>query len=141
METGKYRIIEHTADIGIEIETRSLAGVFIHSADALKNIIFGKVRLEENLKREIELEEKDTEILLVTFLNELLYLLEVERFAFSRMEISEIDGKKLKVILYGSLFDPSRTKAEREIKSATYHQINVSVTDEGTWKGRIFFDL
>ena len=67
----------------------------------------------------------DRDALLVAWLNELLFLCEVENRYFSRFEIYELEETGLKARCYGERFDPGRHRLKSGVKSATYHMLRV----------------
>ena len=81
----KYKFLEHTADIKFQAFGDSIEEVFKNSALALKEIIVGKIKIKEKIKKEFVIEKPndDKEKALYNFLEEFLYLLDAEDFLFS----------------------------------------------------------
>jgi SHS2 domain-containing protein len=73
----------------------------------------------------IEVSAEDAESLLFEWLNNLIYLFDVEYFLCKRFEISEFTEYNLKATCWGEKYDPSRHQLKREVKSATYHMLKV----------------
>jgi SHS2 domain-containing protein len=80
------------------------------------------------VEREVTIQSSDREALLVDWLNELLYLFDVDRIIFSRFDITELSQNSLKARAYGEKMDISRHKLKTSVKAATYHMLRV---DEG----------
>ncbi len=135
-----YRVIEHTADIGLEVEAQDIEGIFVRSGLAVFDLMFGLDSIEKHTRRIIEVEGEDLEELLVAWLNELLYVYAVERMLFC--EFLDVDLKEHKFVATGAgeEFDPEKHKVEMEIKAATYHGLVLKKVN-GLWKTKIIFDV
>ncbi len=136
---GSFRLIEHTADMGLEASGESRAELYIQSALALREILAmtGGTPLEE---REVEVKAGDAAELMVKWLNEILFLLEMKGFFPVAFRIEKVTAEMLRARVIGEPFDPERHSVEREIKAVTYHQLRVEKSD-GVWHARIFVDL
>jgi SHS2 domain-containing protein len=135
-----FEVIEHTADIGIVAYGADIKQVFANAALGLFNLMADLENLKENTKREIELSAEDIEVLLVEWLNELIYISEVEHIIFKRFEVKELSNTQLKAICFGEKIKPGQHRLKREIKAATYHMLKLNKED-GSYKVRIIFDI
>lgn len=136
---GDYRLIEHTADMGIEATGESRADLFRQAALALREMISGAEGASRE-ERAVEIEGGDVSELMVRWLNEILFLFETRGFFPADFHIDEIGEKNMRARVAGEPFDRDRHFVEREVKSVTYHQLEVGRSD-GIWKARIFVDL
>lgn len=137
---GTHRLLEHTADMGIEASGETLEELFAQAAYGLLDILSGT---PEGLCREemiVAVEGTDAEELLVNWLNEILYLFEIKGLFPFDFEIEEIRGNRLLARVRGEPFDPQRHLIEREVKAVTYHQLRVEKTD-GHWQAKVYVDL
>lgn len=121
----RYRLIEHTADIGLIAYGRTLAEAFANAAYGMFSIIADLRTVKESESRQLVTSEKDTEGLLFDWLNSLLYFFDVEMLLFKRFDIIDFDGHRLKAICYGEKYDPARHHLKMGVKSATYHMLKV----------------
>lgn len=137
---GSYRLLEHTADMGIEATGESMEELFVQAACGLREIITSLTRGEAREERTVEVEGGDREELLVNWLNEILFLFESRGFFPADFAVEEVGPAKLRGKVWGEPFDPQRHLIEREIKAVTHHQLSVQRTDGG-WRARIFVDL
>ncbi|MGD2216684.1 MAG: archease [Gemmatimonadales bacterium] len=145
MADVRWRTIEHTADLGLEVEAPTLEQLFVTGAHGLAGVLLGDevgaaVMGEtgrETEWRELELEAPDREALLVDWLRELLYIQISEGLVFRTAEIGELREDRL-VARAG--FAPPRKPVERELKGVTYHDLEVSRRGD-SWFARIVFDL
>ncbi|MBD6955695.1 MAG: archease [Thermoplasmatales archaeon] len=130
------RIIEHTADIGIEVEGKNLEDAFSEAAIGLTSLMvyFEKILCIE--RREIRIESSDIESLLVKFLSEILYLFDAESMVFSSFEV-KIEGNSLKAILCGERYSREKHGSKLNVKAVTYHMLQV----DPSGKVRVIFDI
>ena len=140
-----YRQIDHTGDVGIEAEAESESLLFACCASALFDIIAGPQPCEPAAARRILVDAPDREILLVRWLRELLYIHDVERWLFSRFDVTtgagSEGGRRLRGLAHGEPFDPERHRIRTEIKAVTYHQVAIGEDPGGIWRARIIFDI
>ncbi len=134
----RYRLIEHTADIGLVAYGQNLAGAFANAAYGLFSIIAELRPVREVEFRTVELKEKDPEGLLFEWLNYLIYLFDVETILFKRFDIKDFDGYRLKATCYGEKYDPARHHLKLGVKSATYHLLKVDAEKNQV---RVIFDV
>jgi protein archease len=134
-----YRLIDHTADIGLEVTGESRADLFAVAAAALGDLIYDPLGVTESETRQVQLEAATAEELLVRWLNELLYLREAEEFLWRTVEVEIPDECRLRAVLHGEPFDPARHVPRGGLKAATYHQLRIS-RDGESWSARIILD-
>ena len=134
-----FEILDHTADVAIIAYGTDVKQAFINAARALFSLITKLDDIEETLYRDIEVTAPDEESLLVEWLNELIYLFDVENIVFKRFEISEFTGTRLKARSYGEKIDSSRHELKTGVKAATYHMLKVDKGDG--CKVQVLFDI
>ena len=135
-----FETFEHTADIGLLARGRTLAELFANAADGLADLIVDRDGLHDAVQMRVSVSAPDPEGLLVAWLNELLYLLDTQRFLPRRTQITSLDGGSLTAQLSGDTIDPGRHAVRRMIKAATYHGLSVRQAD-GVWEARVILDL
>ncbi len=135
-----FRATSHTADVGFKLWGPTLADIFIQGALALIGLMTDRRRLRARQTRAVEIEAADQEMLLVEWLNHLLYLYDAENFLARRIEIMEITPTRLHAKLHGETLDHQRHVLKTGVKAATYHQLAITPTPTG-WEARIIFDL
>jgi tRNA nucleotidyltransferase (CCA-adding enzyme) len=130
----------HGADIGIEGRGGSMTEAFEQAAMALTAVItdLRSVRGREEIR--IECEAPDPELLLVDWLNALIYEMAVRCMLFGRFSVT-IEGVRLRATALGEPLDADRHQPAVEIKGATYTQLSVSENDAGTWTARCVVDV
>lgn len=135
----RFEIIDHTADIGIIAYGKDKKEVFANSAFAMFSIIAELDGVAESMFREVEVTAEDEEALLVAWLNELLYLFDVENIIFKRFDIINLDQFRLRANAYGEKFDSACHRLNTQIKAATYHMLKLEKEDG--FKAQIIFDI
>ena len=135
-----YEIIDHTADIGIRCEASSLPELFETAARGMFSIIVQLDGVRTTVTREIELSEQAVDDLLVSWLNELLYISEVESLLLVKFDIREIERTKLAAVVAGEPMDFDRHELNMEIKAVTYHELKVEQRGE-SWFAQVIFDI
>jgi SHS2 domain-containing protein len=136
----RFRTIEHTADIGIEVEADNLGELFEGVAAAMFSLMVDPDTVRQTVERELSLEAGDLEELLFMWLNELLFVLYAEGLLFSGFKVKDIGEDRLVATATGEKLDPQRHRLDEEIKAATYHEMMVERRDDG-WKARVIFDV
>lgn len=138
-----YRYLEHTADVGVELEADSYENLLSEGVLAFTDCLTEIDAIQVQLERQVDLTAASREALLVDWLNELVYLFEAESILFRRaeLEVREMEsGLALSGRLQGERYDPSRHPIKTLIKAVTYHQLAVRSSNRG-WTARVIFDL
>jgi protein archease len=136
----RFNVIEHTADTGIIAYGTDMREAFANAAYGMFSLMADLRQVKEETSRYIEAEAGDKESLVVSWLNELLYIFDVERILFKRFDILVLTGTKLKADVYGEKADASRHKLRAGIKAATYHMLKVAERRNGC-SIRVIFDV
>lgn len=139
MKTGHFRLIEHTADIGLEIHAPDRETVFATAGKGLFSIITDLEAIEPEETVEFEIDYVSDEDALIDFLNELIYLNDAKKMLFKEFDI-EIRDSKLKVRAHGERIDPNRHTINEQVKSATYHELEFRSEGEG-YTAKVIFDV
>jgi len=121
----RFRLIEHTADMGLVAYGKSLAEAFANAAYGLFSLIVEPNKVKEKESRKVTVQAQDAEGLLFNWINELIYIFEVERLLFKSFDITEFTGQSLEATCWGEKYDPSRHQLKTGVKSATYHMLKV----------------
>jgi SHS2 domain-containing protein len=134
-----FREIEHTGDVGIEIEAGSRAELFRRAALAIAQLMVDTTTVLRSERRELSVPAADDADLMHDLLSVLLQTFVVDCFIWSEVMIDD-SGPGLKVYLLGERFDPDRHEFRHEIKAVTYHELSVRSAG-GRWLARIIFDV
>jgi SHS2 domain-containing protein len=126
------------ADLTIEAEGSTLEEAFQNAALGMFNAITPLEGIEAREERSIEAEGDDIGALLFNFLDELLYVNDVDFLVFSGIEV-EIDGLRLRAECRGEAFDIERHPQGIAVKAVTFHQMRIEQRDGG-WSIRVVLD-
>lgn len=135
-----YEMVDHTADLGVLLSGESLAALFAAAGAVLADLMVDPDGVAERESREVSLAAASPEELMVRWLNELLYLREVEEFLWRTVEVETEDGTHLEARLRGERFSPEKHEPRGGLKAATYHQLRIS-REGDAWSARIIFDV
>jgi SHS2 domain-containing protein len=116
-----FREHEHTADWELEVWAPDLPGLLEQSARGMVALSGMQLKAGEVSHRSITLRGLDAESLLVQFLSELLWLQQEDNLGFFGFSI-EVDGG---FVLKAELKGASISSLDKEIKSVTYHNLQV----------------
>jgi SHS2 domain-containing protein len=135
----RYLPIDHTADLGLQVWGRTLSELFANAAEGMCALC---VELEAVQPREdlaVVAEGYDREELLVDWLRQLLYGIEVDHFLPCRFKILVLEDTRLEAVVRGEHYDPARHHWRTEIKAVTYHDLQI-VQEEGKWTVTVILD-
>ncbi len=125
VEKKRFELTEHTADIGLVAYGSNLAEAYANAAYGMFSIIADLEDVKEGVSRQVTIDADDPEMLLVDWLNELLYLFDVHKLLFRRFDIAAFTGGNLAATCHGERYDPARHHLKLGIKAATYHMLRV----------------
>jgi SHS2 domain-containing protein len=136
----KFELIETTADIGVVATGNSLREAFTNTASGLFSIMTETDKVEKRDALPFSAEGDNLENLLINWLNELIYLQEINDFFGKEVVIKEFVEKSLKGEIWGEKIDRNRHILGTEIKAVTYH--NLEIRDKnGNWMIKVIFDI
>lgn len=138
-------VLDHTADVGVEIRTPSRDALFAEALVAFTDTVTPAAGVGEGVERRFELAAGDAPELLVVWLEELLFIFEVEELLFARADVRVVDraggGLRLEAAAHGELYDPERHPIKVLIKGVTFHHLEARQEADGSWLGRVIFDI
>jgi SHS2 domain-containing protein len=134
-----FEVLEHTADIGIVAYGADLKQAFGHAAEGLFSLIVDLDTVREKSMRPVEVSASDIEMLLASWLNELIYIFDTEYLVFKRFEVIRITDEHLTANCYGEKVNQRRHELKRNVKAATYHKLRVE-KDNG-YRVQVLFDV
>jgi SHS2 domain-containing protein len=137
-----YKLLEHTADIGIEVKAEGWAELFAEAARGLTALLYDPSLVKEDITQEwkVKVREGDAENLLVKWLSHILYEFEVNNFMPRRFEILSWSPLELSAKGIGEIFERNRHRLRLAVKGVTYHQLKIEQVD-GKYQVKIFFDV
>lgn len=139
-----FKIISHTADVGIDISGISLEELFIEAARGWKQCVIENSPTKSVEEKRGALSADSLEDLMVQWLNELNYFLTVHHWIVHEVEgagVHREDSKwKLDFLIKGEPLNYGIHEICMEVKSVTYHQLEIREVN-GLYQTRIIFDI
>ena len=136
----RFRFLNHTGDLAIEIYGQSLRNIFENAGQALFHVITDPSKVQEKVEKGITLAYDDLETLMVDWLGELLYLHDVEGLLFRRFEVRGMEDGRFEVKAWGESFQEGRHVIRTEVKAVTFHHLEIK-QQQGRWRARVVLDL
>ena len=136
----KYKLIDHTADFGIQVFGADSQELFTNAALALFDVITETDMLKSLDSCNITASGEDWSDLMVNWLREILYLWNGKEMLVKAVQILSLSEKKISAKIYFDAYMPDRHIINTEIKAVTYHQIQVKSCPSG-WEARVIFDI
>jgi SHS2 domain-containing protein len=142
LKKKNYKIIEHTADIGIIVDAPDSVGIFVKAAEAMFDIM--AERRDANapdtsgIKLDVRLTAENQDELLVNWLNELLSLSSARGLIFTEYKIHKLTEHSLDASV--SAEDKKYYRQNVEFKAATYHELEL-VHGPDSYKAKVIFDV
>ncbi len=136
-----FTLLEHPADVGVRAWGASEEAVFEEAAKGMFSLVCDPqtVGSLETLLVEVEAPAADHELLLVAWLNELLYLFEARRVLFSGFRVLELGESTVRAEVAGEPLGPHHLVCGG-VKAATYHGLKLARSDDG-WEGEVILDV
>jgi len=131
---------DHTGDIGFEVRAFDLVQLFHDAAEGLYEILVETLPPSGAEVESVELEEAAPDLLLRSFLSELLYRFLTRRVILVDFIAMSIGEGRLRARGRVARFDQDRDGLRTELKAVTYHQLEVRRVGLG-WKARVIFDV
>lgn len=137
---GTFCLLDHTADIGLQAEGDDWGDLLLQAGMALLEVVGAQTDVGAEERRTIAVIGTDREELLVNWLNELLFCIEVHEFVPRQITLRAVSPERIEAVL---LVIPTRSVASfaHEVKAATYHRILVEEQPGGGWRARVYLDL
>lgn len=137
---SRFRILEHTADVGFEAFGSTLPEVFENAARALAHLIVDLASVKPGEEIRIEVQGANLPDLLVNWLSEILYRHDAERWLFCDFKVESLDDHAVSGIAWGEKLDQARHQTNLLVKAITYHQLSLQQT-AGGWRAQVYVDI
>jgi SHS2 domain-containing protein len=130
----------HEADIGVRGIAPTLGQAFEEAALALTAVVTSPelVRCQDSVQ--VDCTAPDPELLLVDWLNALVFEMATRRMLFSRFQV-DISGTRLHASACGEPIDVARHQPAAEIKGATCTALAVQQDAPDRWRAQCVVDV
>lgn len=133
----RFEEIPHTADWSFRAFGRNQRELFANAAHALFTLQGAEPRGNaKTVERDVVVAEIDLESLLVSWLNELLFLQEQHREVYDQFNFSRLNATALDARITGK----PRGKMDKIIKAVTFHNLKIEQTQDG-WQAVVVVDV
>ena len=130
----------HSADMGVRGFGETPAQAFASAALALTAIICNPADVGSETCVAVRCAAPDRELLLIDWLNAVIFEMSVRHMLFGRFEVW-IESGVLEATLYGEPVDRLRHQPTVEVKGATYTELKVGRTEDGRYVAQCVVDV
>jgi SHS2 domain-containing protein len=126
-----YAYFDVEADVGVRAWGRDRAEAFAEAALAVLALAVAPAGVEARETRDVRAQAATAEDLLVAWINECVYVHEIEGFAIHRVSVDRLDDALVHGVLHGEPLEPSRHQLGTVVKGVTHHHVSVTETTTG----------
>ncbi len=137
---GHWEHFAHAADIGVLGIGPTKAEAFRQAAIALTAVVTDPAAVQPRTRIEIACSAADEELLLVEWLNALVFEMATRRMLFRDFDVRTENGR-LTASASGEEVDRERHQPAVEVKGATCTGLSVKQHDDGSWHARCIVDV
>ena len=137
---ASWEHFHHGADIGVRGLGATPALAFAQAALAMSAVIADVADIAARVPVRVRCAAPDLELLLVDWLNALVYEMATRRMLFSRFEVS-LQHNRLEGTAWGEAIEVARHQPAVEVKGATYTELVVRRTAGGGWLAQCVVDV
>jgi tRNA nucleotidyltransferase (CCA-adding enzyme) len=131
---------EHAADIGVRGIGPTREAAFEQVALALTAVVTDPKAVRTEVAVPISCEAASDDLLLVDWLNALVYEMATRRMLFGAFVVT-IEDSRLRATAWGEIVDRARHEPAVEIKGATYTALRVDRDRDGRWLVQCVVDV
>ena len=140
----RYRDDLSVADVAFEAEGTSLEELFTSAWDATLHVMIeNPTALHSNSRKRISIQDRRVDLLLVNFLQELIYFKDAEALLL-RLEHCRIEAgttpAKLEAVAAGERIDAARHRLGTDVKAVTFHRFSLKQEGE-LWRTTVVLDV
>jgi tRNA nucleotidyltransferase (CCA-adding enzyme) len=140
MSRAGWEHFPHGADVGVRGLGPTLETAFEEAAKAMTGAVTDPETVAPREKVSVACEAPDDELLLVEWLNALVYEMATRGMLFGRFKVA-ISGARLSGEAWGEKVDVARHQPAAEVKGATYTALKVVRESDGTWLAQCVVDV
>lgn len=140
MTNAYWEHFEHEADIGVRGYGETLEQAFEQTALAMSSVITDLENIQPSECVEVECNAPDNEVLLIDWLNELVFQMATRRMLFATFKAS-IHNQHLRATICGEPADQEKHKPAVEVKGATFTELKVQQDNNGIWMAQCVVDV
>jgi SHS2 domain-containing protein len=139
--TGRgHDLFDVEADVGVRAWGPTMADAFAEAALAVFSVLVDPHDVEPCETREVRAQGESIEVLLVRWIDECLYVHEIEGFVVSGVDVDAFEAGMVHGVLHGEEFDPARHRPGTIVKAATLHGVSAVTVGDGA-EVRVVLDV
>ena len=131
-----HEIADHVSEVRLRVRASSLGGLLVEAGRAIAELQLRGAEASSAGWRTIELSAPDRALLLVDWLNELIYLAEAERWVGVHFDVDSAEDGQLRARVRGVRLEHSVSL----LKAATLHELRVAEIPGGL-EGEVILDV
>jgi len=144
MENKGYKILEHPADVRIQAFGKTKKELFLSAMRGMNAILKPQIKSQKpaspagglKVKSKIKVKSIDLNSLLVDFLNEILYLIQINKEVYNDVKFTKFSDIELEGELIGNKVE----SFSEDIKAVTYHGLEIKQKN-GLYEATVLFDI
>lgn len=140
MNKPHWEHFEHQADIGVRGYGETLEQALEQAANALINVITDINSVEARDCIQVTCSAEENDLLLLDWLNELVFQIATRRMLFSSFRIN-LEEHKLTATICGEAVSQKKHKPAVEVKGATFTELKVVQDETGQWMAQCVVDV
>jgi SHS2 domain-containing protein len=133
VDVAAHRFVEHTGELELCVEAATEAGVFEEALAAFRSLVGSDGGVAA--RHELDLAATDRGLLLAAWLDELVFLAEVEDFVPDRVVSLALDDDRLRAAVEGRRGRPAHL-----VKAVTLNSLELR-EEGGRWHARVVLDV
>ncbi len=137
---ASWEHFHHVADVGIRGIGPTLGSAFEQAAKAMTAAVTDPDAIEPEETIEIACHAPNLELLLVDWLNAIVYEMATRKMVFGRFSVC-IRRNKLSGKISGEPIDVERHAPATEVKGATLSELEVACGADGQWRAQCIVDV
>jgi SHS2 domain-containing protein len=138
--TPRWEHFPHEADVGVRGVGATQAQAYEQAAMAMTAAITDLASVAPKTRLQLACVAPDAELLLVDWLNALVYEMATRSMLFSRFEV-QLQDHHLTAQVWGEAIEVARHHPATEVKGATYTALKVAQQPDGSWLAQCVVDV
>jgi SHS2 domain-containing protein len=140
MSARGHDLFDVEADVGVRAWGPTMADAFAEAALAVFSVLVDPHDVEPRETREVRAQGESIEVLLVRWIDECLYVHEIEGFVVSGVDVDAFETGMVHGVLHGEEFDRARHRPGTIVKAATFHGVSAVTRGDGA-EVRVVLDV
>jgi tRNA nucleotidyltransferase (CCA-adding enzyme) len=137
---SRWEHFPHGADVGVRGIGATKEDAFVQAALAVSAVVTDPTTVAAEVMVPITCEAPDDELLLVDWLNAVIYEMATRRMLFSRFVVL-LNGSSLAAEAWGEPIDIAKHQPAVEVKGATYTALQITQAANGEWSAQCIVDV